>query len=344
MGWYPAVGRPLFFSIAPETAHRLAGVMLGLPLPWRRIGHASVDPRLETQVAGIPMRNPIGLAAGFDKTCRHLGALGDLGFGYVVGGTITRAPRHGNPKPRIVRYPSRGSMTNAMGLPNPGADAAAASLARGARGSAPRLVSVADEALEDALEAVRLLAPHADGIELNASCPNVSWGRDRDNEAHLRDLVRGIRSRVEPPVFVKLPPFSTSVERDVVLALASIAQEEGAAGLTCSNTRPVADARLSVGVGGLSGRALRDRTLAIVADIRAAAGGAIAINACGGMFTGEDVLACLQAGATTMQIYSALIYEGPGIVGTLTRGLARALEERGTSVRALAGTSEPAAG
>ena len=344
MGWYPAVGRPLFFALPPETAHRLAGAMLGLPLPWQRIGQALQDPRLGADMAGIPLRNPIGLAAGFDKTCRHLDALGDLGFGYVVGGTITRAPRSGNPEPRIVRYPSKVSMTNAMGLPNPGADRAAATLAGGSRGSAPRLISVADEALDDALSAVQLLAPHADGIELNASCPNVSWGRDRDNEAHLRDLVLGIRSSAEPPLFVKLPPFATGVERDVVLALASIAQEAGAAGLTCSNTRPVGDARLSVGVGGLSGRALWDRTLAIVADIRAATGGSMAINACGGISGWEDVLACLEAGATTVQIYSGLIYEGPGIVGTLTHGLARALEERGTSVRALAGASEPAAG
>jgi dihydroorotate dehydrogenase len=341
MGWYPAVGRPLFFALPPETAHRVAGVILGLPLPWRRIGHAIHDPRLGVELAGIPLRNPIGLAAGFDKTCRHLDALGDLGFGYVVGGTITRAPRSGNPGPRIVRYPSRGSMTNAMGLPNPGAERAAETLVSETRGSAPRFISVADEALDDALSAVRLLAPHADGIELNASCPNVSWGRDRDNEAHLRDLVGGIRAVTGRPLFVKLPPFATGVERDVVLALASIAQEAGAAGFTCSNTRPVGDQRLSVGAGGLSGRALWDRTLEIVADVRAATGGAMAINASGGISTGEQVLACLQAGATTVQIYSALIYEGPGIVGTLTRELARALEERGTSVRALAGASEP---
>jgi dihydroorotate dehydrogenase len=341
MGWYPAVGRPLFFALPPEAAHRLAGAMLGLPLPWRRIGHAFEDPRLRVELAGLPLRNPIGLAAGFDKTCRHLDALGELGLGYVVGGTITRAPRTGNPKPRIVRYPSKASMTNAMGLPNPGADRVAATIATD--GPAPRFVSVADEALEDAVETARLLAPHADGIELNASCPNVSWGRDRDNEAHLRELVGGMRAVTDRPLFVKLPPFASAVERDVVLALASIAQEAGAVGLTCSNTRLVGDRRLSVGTGGLSGRALWDRTLEIVADVRSATGGAMVINASGGISTGEDVLACLEAGATTVQIYSALIYEGPGIVGTLTRELARALQERGTSVRALAGASEPAA-
>jgi dihydroorotate dehydrogenase len=341
MGWYPAVGRPLFFALPPEAAHRLAGAMLGLPLPWPQIGHALDDPRLPVELAGIPLRNPIGLAAGFDKTCRHLDALGELGFGYVVGGTITRAPRTGNPRPRIVRYPSKISMTNAMGLPNPGADRVASTMAT--RGPAPRFISVADEALEDALTTAQLLAPYADGIELNASCPNVSWGRDRDNEMHLRDLVGGIRADADRPLFVKLPPFATGVERDVVLALASIAQEAGAAGLTCSNTRPVGDRRLAVGAGGLSGRALWERTLEIVADVRAATGGAMAINASGGISTADDVLACLEAGATTVQVYSALIYEGPGIVGTLTRGLARALEERGTSVRALGGASEPAA-
>jgi dihydroorotate dehydrogenase len=234
-------------------------------------------------------------------------------------------------------------MANAMGLPNPGAERAAVALARRRRSGGTRFVSVADEAVEDALEAFSLLERHADGVELNASCPNVSWGRDRDNEAHLRVLVTAMRARSAKPLFVKLPPFTTGVERDVVLALASIAQESGASGLTCSNTRPVHEARLSVGGGGLSGRALWERTPSIVADVRAATGSGMPINACGGISTPDDALACLDAGAATVQVYSALIYEGPGIVGALTRGLDRALRTRRTSVGALAGTAEPAA-
>lgn len=343
MGWYSAVGRPLFFALPPETAHRLAGAMLGLPLPWARIGHAADDPSLRTTVAGLPLRNPIGLAAGFDKTCARLDALVELGFGYVVGGTITRDPRAGNAKPRIVRYPAKSSMANAMGLPNPGAERAAAALARRMRTMGTRLVSVADEAIEDALEAFSLLEPHADGVELNASCPNVSWGRDRDNEAHVRALVTAMRARSAKPLFVKLPPFTTGVEREVVLVLASIAQESGASGLTCSNTRPVNEARLSAGGGGLSGRALWERTPSIVADVRTATGGVMPINACGGISTVDEVLECLEAGAATVQVYSALIYEGPGIVGALTQGLTRALRTRHTSVGDLAGTAEPAA-
>ena len=297
---------------------------------------------LETSLAGIPLRNPIGLAAGFDKTCRHLDVLGELGFGYVVGGTITRASRAGNVDPRIARSPRHRSMTNAMGLPNPGAEPTAANLARTVEGPAPRFVSLADEDILDAVSSLELLAPLADGVELNASCPNVSWGRDRDQEAHLRALIEAFVERTDRPVLVKLPPFVTDVEREVVIAQARIAQEAGARGLTCSNTRLVGDTRLAVGQGGLSGRALWPQTLEIVTAVREATGAEMPVNACGGVFTADDVVDCLDAGATTVQIYTALIYEGPGVVGALTRGLATRLRRRGRTLAGNAGTAKPA--
>jgi dihydroorotate dehydrogenase len=318
MGWYSAVGRPAFLALPPEAAHRVADALLALPLPWGHMGHTSDDASLTTTVAGVDLRNPVGLAAGFDKTCARLHALGRLGFGYVVGGTITRAPRHGNTKPRIVRYPDRRSMVNAMGLPNPGAKAAAVNLSRHPR-TAPRFVSVADELLADAVATFEAVAPHADAIELNASCPNVSWGRDRDNEAHLAELLDAFAARAPLPVFVKLPPFTGDVEREVVLALARIAAGHGAAGITCANTRPHEEPRLAAGRGGLSGEELSDRTPSIVAAVREATG--LIVNACGGVATPEDVRACLEAGAATVQIYTALVYEGPGLVGDLCRGL-----------------------
>ena len=149
------------------------------------VGRAVDDPALATTLAGLPLRNPVGLAAGFDKTCAHLGPLAELGFGYVVGGTITRVPRAGNPKPRIVRYPARALDDERDGPAQPRC-AASCGVARPWRSHRRlRFVSIADEAVEDALEAFALLEPLADGVELNASCPNVSWGRDRDNEAHL---------------------------------------------------------------------------------------------------------------------------------------------------------------
>jgi dihydroorotate dehydrogenase len=331
MDWYAAIGRPLFFSLPPEAAHRLAIRLLGLPLPWARIGGAIDDPGSATTLAGVSLRNPVGLAAGFDKSCGHLDALGALGFGYVVGGTITREPRAGNPKPRIARDSARRSIVNAMGLPNPGAEAAARNLARTSGGRAPRFVSLADEAIDDAVASLDLLSPLVEGVELNASCPNVSWGRDRDNESHLRQLVTAFVERTPKPVFVKLPPFSTETERSVVLALARIVHEAGAAGLTCSNTRLVADRRVSVGEGGLSGRALGQRTPGSVAEVREATDGELPVNASGGVFTAADAAACLEAGAATVQVYTGLLYEGPGIVGKITSGLA-ALRPAGTPV------------
>ena len=334
------MARPLLFSIPPEAAHRLAQGLLGLPLPWERLGGADRDPALRLSLAGIPLANPVGLAAGFDKTGRHVDALGRLGFGYVVCGTFTRRPRGGNPKPRIVRYPERASMVNAMGLPNPGARAASRALGRTApRG--PRVASIADQDVPDVLEAHAVLEPLVDAIELNASCPNVSWGRDRDNEAHVRALVAGIRERSTAPLFVKLPPFATPTEREVVLALARIAEETGANGVTCGNSRPVKDGRLAVGEGGLTGRPLWEHTPASVAEVRAATGDGFVVHACGGIFTAEDVATCLDAGAVTVQIYTALVFEGPRLVGRLAEGL---VARRGGRDRSAVAESTPGGG
>ncbi len=326
-GWYGAVGRPAFFALPPEASHRLATALLSFPLPWDRLGGAVRDPSIGVDLCGIRLPNPIGLAAGFDKSCRHLDVLGRLGFGFVVGGTITRAPRKGNPKPRIVRSPRRGAIVNSMGLPNPGADAAAAALAR-ARRTAPRLASVADEDVDAASETVEILAPHVDGFELNASSPNAPW---RHDAAHMGTLLAAFRSGTDLPVLLKLPPFTNDEERTRVLELARSAIDAGACGLVCSNTIPVRDARLAAGRGGLSGSPLRELTPRIISDVAAATGRSVPIVASGGVSTTEDVRACLDAGATAVQLYTGLIYRGPGILGELTRGLSappRAAEAR----------------
>jgi dihydroorotate dehydrogenase len=325
MGWYEAVGRPLFFSLEPERAHRLAIRLLGLPLPWRRIGAAADDPILRTSASGVPLANPIGLAAGFDKACVRLDALGALGFGYVVGGTVTRAPRAGSARPRIVRDPARGALVNSMGLPNPGADAVARTLASGRR-TAPRWVSLADEGVDDVIAAFELVAPHADAIELNASSPNAGWDH---GAAHVGTLVRELTSRSSIPVIVKVPPPDADERRPGVHAMVLAAQEAGAAGITCANTIPVVDRRLSTGRGGLSGRPLAKRTPANVRDLVSVTGGTLEIHASGGVFDADDALACLEAGATTVQVYTGMIFRGPGIVGDITRGLAEVLRDRG---------------
>jgi dihydroorotate dehydrogenase len=316
-GWYDVFGRRAFFALDPERSHRVALAMLALPLPWRRIGHGVADPALATTVGGVPLANPVGLASGFDKACERLAPLGALGFGYAVGGTITLRPRPGNARPRIARDPARRSIVNAMGLPNPGAPAVAGALARRAR-TTSRWVSLADEQESDACAALDIVAPLADAIELNASSPNAGWTHRAD---HVGTLVAAMRPRTHVPIFVKVPPFGTDEERAGVVAIAQAARQGGAAGLTATNTVPITDGRMSTGHGGLSGGPLTARTPEIVSALREATGGSLPINACGGIFTAADARACLDAGATTVQVYTGLIYDGPAIAGRIVAGL-----------------------
>lgn len=321
---YRSLLRPLLFRLPPERAHRLSLAALRLPLPWARLGRAVDDAALATGWLGLTLRNPIGLAAGFDKNCEVLPALGRLGFGYLVGGSVTAAPRTGNAHPRIARVTGDESMINAMGLPNHGAERVAAGLAL-LRPTAPTLVSVTGATPDEIAGAFEAVEPFAAGVEVNVSCPNVKWGRDADVETMLRQAMPRLRGATRKPLLVKLPPFSTDQERDAVLTLARIAQDEGADGITASNTRPVESDRVAIGRGGLSGRAVFPDTVRIVRELYAATGGALAINACGGVAGAGDALECVRAGASTVQVYTAFIYRGPGLVGEITRGLAELL-------------------
>ena len=163
-----------------------------------------------------------------------------------------------------------------------------------------------------------LLSPHVDAFELNASSPNAGWVHRAD---HVGEVTTALVGRSPVPVFVKVPPFATDEERDGVLAMTRVANQAGAAGITCANTIPVQDGRLSTGRGGLSGGPLTSRTPEIVAAVRASLGADVPINASGGIFTAADARACLAAGATTVQLYTGLIYEGPAVAGRIAAGL-----------------------
>jgi dihydroorotate dehydrogenase subfamily 2 len=329
MELYRRLARPVFFALPPEGAHHLAQGLLRLPLPWRRIGSVPEAEALHTDLAGIPLRNPVGLAAGFDKSSRLVTALGEIGFGYIVTGTVTRDARRGNAKPRIVRRPDELAIVNSMGLPNKGGAYAAHRLMK-ARRAAPVLVSLADEEVEDVVACLVLLEPLADGIELNVSSPNAPWRKSRDNVEHLGRLLEALAPRRRKPLFVKLPPFRTDEERERALAMARLTADAGMQGLTCTNTIPVEEPRVRKGSGGLSGKPLLADTVRIVEEVRGVTGEALVVNACGGIFTAEDARACLDAGATTVQVYTGMIYRGPQIVreicGGLLAGTSRAVQ------------------
>ena len=297
---------------------------------WRALAPADADVSIPSEVAGVSIRNPVGLAAGLDKRCAYLDALGDWGFGYVVGGTVTAEARPGNAKPRVLRLPETESAINALGFPGDGLEKALARLERlRLRGSPARVfVSIAALDEEDTRRCATRLSRVADGIEVNVSSPNTAGLRRFHDPGALRGLLDLLIASRSKPLFVKLPPYTSDAERDHILALARVCREAGADGVTAANTIPVDDARLAVGRGGLSGRAIFGNLLRMLPDIRAEIGPGLTLNACGGIASADDARAAIEAGADTVQLYTALIYQGPALVADICKGLRDCPPER----------------
>ena len=316
--------------IPPEAAAPSAQQLLGLPLRVGAAGWRRPRPRAPSHARRDRAReSPSALAAGFDKAGRHVDALGRLGF-RLRGVRDVHAPIP------AVATPSRGSSgirtgarwstpwdcrTRVRRLPP---EPSAGTTPRGPRVGEHRRPRPARRARDPRAAG----AASSDAVELNASCPNVAWGRDRDNETHLANLVRELGARRTRPLFVKLPPFRTEVEREVVLALAAIARQEGADALTVSNTLPVLDAHLSVGRGGLSGRAVREGTLSCVRVVREAMGPGCRSTRVRGILTPADAFAAIEAGGD----------HGAGVRGA---GLRRSGDGGGAHDGAGRGASEP---
>ncbi|MXY59480.1 MAG: dihydroorotate dehydrogenase 2 [Chloroflexi bacterium] len=307
--------------LPPETAINAGTRSLGVRPVWRALGPSDDEVSLPVSVGGIPLRNPVGLAAGLDKHCASLDSLAAFGFGYVVGGTVTAQPRPGNAKPRVLRLTERESVINALGFPGDGLDAVLGRLERLRRMPARVLVSVAalDEA--ETAECVERLQPLVDGVEVNISSPNTAGLRRFHEPEALRGLLGVLDTVRLKPLFVKMPPWTTDEEREQILALVRVCRESGVDAVTAANTIPVEDERLATGRGGLSGRAILENMLAMLPDIRAELGSETGLNACGGIASADDARAALGAGADTVQLYTALVFRGPGLVEEICSGL-----------------------
>ena len=315
--------KPLLFRLSPETAQSLSHIALKQRQIWRAAEPLlNVDnSRLEVDLAGMRMNNPVGLAAGYDKDCESLPSLASLGFGYLTCGTVTELPRAGNPSPRVLRYESDEALVNSLGFPSKGVEHTAIRLEQALPllNGTPVVASVSGVAPEEILRCHQRLEPLASAIEVNISSPNTLGLRIFQQSETLRQLLEGLNGQRSKPLFIKLPPYLEtpsigSEQKDMVLSLVNVCVEQGVEAVTVSNTWPVRDSRLAVGAGGLSGKPVFADMLQMVADIRAETGSRMAINACGGIFSGADALAAIQAGATTVQILTSLVYRGPGIV------------------------------
>jgi dihydroorotate dehydrogenase len=349
----------VLFRLDPERAHEVVAAVgkaaLRLPgggaLHQRRCGYRGA--RLRQRLWDLEFPNPVGMAAGFDKTGDLYPLLTRLGFGFVESGTFTARPQEGNPRPRIVRLPRSRALVNRMGFNNPGAERAAATIAAQVR-TVPRGVSVGKsraasqaEAAADQRLAVRRLAPLADYLALNVSSPNTPGLRSLQAVDALRDLVGDLRRELDeirgrrPPLLVKLAPDLDDSEFDALLALALEAPLDGL--ILCNTTVSKQGVPGAAGEeGGLSGEPLRARSTELVRRAYRATRGRLPLIGVGGVFSGADALEKIRAGASLVQVYTGYVFEGPGLPRQINRYLDRFCRGQGVSLRDLVG-SEAAA-
>lgn len=345
--------RPALFTLDPETAHGLT--LAALKCSPRRTPPAPGP--LGVEVAGLSFPNPLGMAAGFDKNAEVPDALLGLGFGFAEVGSITPLPQAGNPRPRLFRLAEDRAVINRMGFNNSGAEIARARLAK-RFGTNSGIVGINIGANKDSADRIadyaamaRIMAPLASYLAVNISSPNTPGLRALQDEGALVELLDAVMDAVidsandvgagsPPPVFLKVAP---DLEPADVDAIARIAIDKQLGALIVSNTtisRPALKSRHAAETGGLSGAPLRDLAQQRIRDFRSATGGAIALVGVGGIATAEDAWARIRAGASLVQLYSAMVYAGPGLPRQIINGLERLMRRDGFSSIAEAVGSE----
>ena len=319
------LARPALFAIDPERAHRLT--VRALALAGRRGPPAAGA--LAIDVAGLGFPNPLGMAAGFDKDAEVPDQLLGLGFGFAEVGSITPRPQAGNPRPRLFRLVEDRAVINRMGFNNGGAEVARDRLVR--RAGRPGIVGInvgankdSEDRIADYVAMTRVMAPLASYLAVNISSPNTPGLRALQDEGALTGLLDAVieaRGTAGPPVFLKVAPDLESADID---AIARIALDRKLGALIVSNTTITRPALLSANAretGGLSGAPLRDLAQQRLRDFRKATGGAMPLVGVGGIASAEDAWARIRAGASLVQLYSAMVYGGPGLPRRILRGL-----------------------
>jgi dihydroorotate dehydrogenase len=346
MALYPLV-RPLAFALDAERAHRLTIRALKLVPAGRPV---QPDPMLAVRLAGLDFPNPVGLAAGFDKDGEVFRQMLGHGFGFVEIGTLTPRPQPGNDRPRLFRLVEDQAAINRLGFNNRGQAAALARLEK--RDRCKGLVGVNIGANKDSADriadyaaGVRAMLGVADYLTINISSPNTPGLRALQDKGALGELLAAVVEArgAGPPVFLKVAPDLEAAEMD---AIAAAAIDHRLDALIVANTtisRPLLRSAHRGEAGGLSGAPLKALALARLRDFRRATGGALPLIAAGGIETGGDALARIRAGASLVQLYTALVYRGPGLAREINRELKRLLEQEDFArLTDAVGTEKPA--
>jgi dihydroorotate dehydrogenase len=354
MHLYPLI-RPLAFALDAEAAHRATIALLKLRTGSGFTPEPDYTPTLESSVAGLRFANPVGLAAGFDKDGEVPGQMLGLGFGFVEVGTLTPRPQAGNPRKRLFRLVEDKAVINRMGFNNDGQAAALARLASRERGSGPDaayrtgMVGVnigankdSPDRIADYVAGVQTMSPVADYLTINISSPNTPGLRQLQDEGALRALLSAVaeaRDPKGPPIFLKVAPDLGQSEPDQIVRAAL---EHRIDALIVANTtvsRPPLRSKDRDQGGGLSGAPLKPLALKALREFRSASGGEIPLIGVGGIASADDAWERIRAGASLVQLYTAMVYEGPAIARRIARGLTSRLAREGlASVAEAVGT------
>jgi dihydroorotate dehydrogenase len=326
MSLYPLL-RPLFFSLDAERAHKLSIAALKT-LPARK--PPAFDPALASEVAGLRFPSPVGLAAGYDKDAEVFDAMLGHGFGFVEVGTLTPEPQPGNPKPRMFRLVKDAAVINRLGFNNGGQEAALARL-KARRGGGIMGANIgankdSPDRIRDYAEGVRRMAPAADYLTVNISSPNTPGLRNLQAGGELGELLAAVREArqtafANPPVFLKVAP---DLEEGDPIRIVRAVADHGIDGIIVSNTtisRPPLSSRHREEAGGLSGVPLANLAMHQLRAFYAVTGGQVPLISAGGIATPYDAWRRICAGANLVQLYSAMVYEGPGIARDIAHGI-----------------------
>lgn len=344
MALYPLL-RPIAFALDAETAHRATIGALKL-MPRRRLPEFPTS--LAVEVAGLCFPSPVGLAAGFDKDAEVADAMLGLGFGFVEVGTITPLPQAGNPKPRLFRLTEDQAVINRMGFNNRGHAAAIERLRgrerRGIVGVNIGANKDSADRIADYVSGVVTMAPVADYLAINISSPNTPGLRELQDEGALAELlsaVRNARPAGGPPLFLKVAPDLAVGDPERIVRAAIDNRIDALIIANTTVSRPKLGSHLASETGGLSGAPLKPLALDALRGFRSASGGKIPLVAAGGIAGADDAWARIRAGASLVQLYSALVYQGPGLARDIAEGLAERLRLSGMASIAEAVGSDP---
>jgi dihydroorotate dehydrogenase len=353
---YRSLLRRLLFRLPPETAHEIALHTLAKAPRLTKLFVGNPDDKTpfgRLERFGLSFSNPVGLAAGFDKDGIALPGLAALGFGFIEAGTVTFHPQPGNERPRLFRLPADKALINRAGFNNKGAAAFAQRVAATTEHPREYVLGVSigkskvagtNEAIEDYLKSFTIVFPVADYVAVNVSSPNTPGLRDLQRADQLEALLLALQKRnqelakqtqefKEVPLLVKISPDVSAAELEQI---AIVARKTSIAGIIATNTTIKREGLQSsvaeieaCGEGGLSGLPLRVRSNRMIASLYKLTAGKIPLIGVGGIFTAQDAWAKICAGASLVQLYTGFIYQGPGIVAEINKGLLEIIDREG---------------